>query len=51
VMVIKSGTYAAEGAKHSVRPADMAGKSAGMILRRMHPEVKDCTLSALAAHT
>ncbi|CDW84126.1 UNKNOWN [Stylonychia lemnae] len=34
----KSG-YAANGVKHCIRPQDMTGKSAAMILRQMHPNV------------
>ncbi|KAL4516576.1 hypothetical protein Ndes2526B_g05164 [Nannochloris sp. 'desiccata'] len=37
VAVMEAGSYAANGVKHCVRPVDMAGKSAGMILRRMNP--------------
>jgi hypothetical protein len=37
VTVMEAGSYAANGVKHCVRPSDMAGKSAGMILRRMNP--------------
>jgi hypothetical protein len=37
VTVMEAGSYAANGVKHCVRPVDMAGKSAGMILRRMNP--------------
>ena len=37
VTVMESGGYAANGAKHCVRPVDMTGKSAGLILRRINP--------------
>ncbi|KAI3425137.1 hypothetical protein D9Q98_008908 [Chlorella vulgaris] len=37
VMVMEQGGYAANGLKHCVRPTDMAGKSAGMILRQINP--------------
>jgi hypothetical protein len=37
VTAMESGSYAANGVKHCVRPVDMNGKSAGMILRRMNP--------------
>lgn len=30
--------YAANGLKHCVRPTDMTGKSAGMILRKINPQ-------------
>lgn len=34
---MEEGGYAANGIKHCVRPVDMAGKSAGLILRRINP--------------
>lgn len=34
---MEEGGYAANGIKHCVRPMDMSGKSAGMILRRINP--------------
>lgn len=37
VTVMEAGGYAANGVKHCIRPVDMAGKSAGMILRRINP--------------
>ena len=45
VTVMESGSYAANGVKHCVRPGDMSGKSAGMILRHMNPNALS------AAHT
>lgn len=36
VCVMKENSYAANGVKHCVRPIDMAGKSAAIILRQMH---------------
>lgn len=33
------GSYAANGIKHCVRPCDMTGKSAAIILRQMHHKV------------
>ncbi|KAK9846783.1 hypothetical protein WJX84_001250 [Apatococcus fuscideae] len=36
VTVMERGGYAANGIKHCVRPVDMTGKSAGLILRRMN---------------
>ncbi|EFN53716.1 hypothetical protein CHLNCDRAFT_136563 [Chlorella variabilis] len=35
--MMEEGGYAANGIKHCVRPMDMSGKSAGMILRRINP--------------
>jgi hypothetical protein len=35
--VLQEASYAANGIKHCVRPADMAGKSAALILRRINP--------------
>lgn len=32
-------SYAANGVKHCVRPCDMTGKSAAVILRQMHSKV------------
>lgn len=32
------GSYAADGAKHCVRPIDLQGKNAGLIMRRINPE-------------
>ena len=30
-------SYASNGVKHCIRPCDMTGKSAALILRQMHP--------------
>ncbi|GLI69492.1 hypothetical protein VaNZ11_014126, partial [Volvox africanus] len=38
VTVMEDDSYAANGIKHCVRPADMAGKSAALILRGIRPE-------------
>lgn len=35
---MQEGSYAADGAKHCVRPIDMQGKNAGLIMRRINPE-------------
>ena len=35
---MEEGGYAANGVKHCVRPCDMMGKSAAIILRNMHNE-------------
>ena len=32
-------SYAANGVKHCVRPCDMTGKSAAIIMRQMHHQV------------
>jgi hypothetical protein len=37
--LISENGYAANGIKHCIRPQDMTGKSAAMILRQMHPFV------------
>lgn len=37
VTVLDDDSYAANGIKHCVRPTDMAGKSAALILRRIQP--------------
>lgn len=34
--MMKENSYAANGVKHCVRPCDMTGKSAAVILRQMH---------------
>lgn len=36
---MEEGSYSANGVKHCVRPCDMTGKSAAVILRQMHPNV------------
>jgi hypothetical protein len=40
VTVMEAKSYAANGLKHCVRPCDMTGKSAGMILRRIQPQAR-----------
>eukprot|EP00887_Chlorella_sp_A99_P005933 scaffold29.g5933.t1 len=40
VLVLEKGSYAANGVKHCVRPMDMAGKSAALVLRRINPEAR-----------
>lgn len=39
VVVVAGGMYAVDGIKHCVRPADMTGKSAVMLLRRIYPQL------------
>lgn len=39
ICVMEENSYAANGIKHCVRPCDMTGKSAAMILRQMHHKV------------
>lgn len=36
---MEENSYAANGVKHCVRPCDMTGKSAAVILRQMHHQV------------
>ncbi len=36
---MEENSYAANGVKHCVRPCDMMGKSAAVILRQMHQQV------------
>lgn len=36
---MEENSYAANGVKHCVRPCDMTGKSAAVILRQMHQKV------------
>jgi hypothetical protein len=36
---MEENSYAANGVKHCIRPSDMTGKSAAIILRQMHPVV------------
>jgi hypothetical protein len=36
---MEENSYAANGVKHCVRPCDMTGKSAAVILRQMHHKV------------
>ena len=36
---MEENSYAANGVKHCVRPCDMTGKSAAIILRQMHSQV------------
>ena len=43
ITVMEEGSYAANGIKHCVRPVDMTGKSAALIMRQMH---KDCVKDA-----
>ncbi|KAK9802889.1 hypothetical protein WJX73_002092 [Symbiochloris irregularis] len=38
VTVMQEGGYAANGIKHCVRPMDMTGKSAALIMRKIRPE-------------
>ena len=40
VTVLEPGTYAADGIKHAIKPVDMTGQSAAIILRQIHPEVR-----------
>ena len=40
VTVLEPGTYAADGIKHAIKPVDMTGQSAALILRQIHPEVR-----------
>jgi hypothetical protein len=51
---VTEDSYAANGVKHCVRPADMTGKSAVVLLRRIHPKLLTEALSmrmdALAEH-
>ncbi|KAK9904144.1 hypothetical protein WJX75_005380 [Coccomyxa subellipsoidea] len=37
ITVMEAGGYAVEGVKHCVRPADLAGKSAALIMRHINP--------------
>lgn len=37
---MEEGGYAANGIKHCVRPMDMSGKSAGLILRRINTQAR-----------
>eukprot|EP01016_Furgasonia_blochmanni_P042581 TRINITY_DN5663_c0_g1_i5.p1 TRINITY_DN5663_c0_g1~~TRINITY_DN5663_c0_g1_i5.p1 ORF type:complete len:831 (+),score=111.95 TRINITY_DN5663_c0_g1_i5:560-3052(+) len=39
ITVMEENSYAANGIKHCVRPCDMSGKSAAIILRQMHSRV------------
>lgn len=36
---MNENSYAANGVKHCVRPVDMSGKSAAIIMRQMHTQV------------
>ena len=36
---MNENSYAANGVKHCVRPCDMSGKSAAVIMRQMHHQV------------
>jgi hypothetical protein len=36
---MEENSYAANGVKHCVRPCDMTGKSAAIILRQIHSKV------------
>lgn len=44
ITVMEEGSYAANGIKHCVRPVDMTGKSAALIMRQMH---EDCVRDAV----
>ena len=39
VCIMEENSYSANGVKHCIRPCDMTGKSAAVILRQMHPRV------------
>jgi len=39
ITILHEGSYAANGVKHCVRPIDMTGKSAAIIMRQMHHKV------------
>ncbi|CAD8044026.1 unnamed protein product [Paramecium primaurelia] len=39
ILCMEEGSYAANAIKHCVRPCDMTGKSAALILRQMHDQV------------
>jgi hypothetical protein len=39
ILVMEENSYAANGVKHCVRPCDMTGKSAAVIMRQMHSKV------------
>ena len=39
ICVMNENSYAANGVKHCVRPCDMSGKSAAIIMRQMHHQV------------
>ena len=39
ICVMNENSYAANGVKHCVRPCDMSGKSAAVIMRQMHHQV------------
>ncbi|KAL0039028.1 hypothetical protein WJX77_005595 [Trebouxia sp. C0004] len=47
ITVMEQGGYAASGVKHCVRPVDMSGKSAGMIMRQINA---DALAEAKALH-
>ena len=49
VTVMHEGGYAANKVKHCIRPADLAGKSAAVILRQIHPHLLQ-TADALRLH-
>lgn len=38
ITVMEEGSYAADGVKHCVRPMDMQGKNAGLIMRQINPQ-------------
>ena len=39
ILRMEEASYSANGIKHCIRPCDMTGKSAAVILRQMHPNV------------
>lgn len=39
ICIMEEASYSANGVKHCIRPCDMTGKSAAVILRQMHPNV------------
>ena len=39
ILSMEENSYAANGVKHCVRPCDMSGKSAAIIMRQMHHQV------------
>jgi len=40
VTVLEPGMYAADGIKHAIKPIDMTGQSAAIILRQIRPDVR-----------
>ena len=49
ITVLEEGGYAADQVTHCIRPCDMSGKTASIILRRIRPAVLEAAAAKLPA--